>query len=91
MSVNGKRMVYLVALLAIAVVGYFAWKYTARSAYETAAYRVLESDGSFELREYPPLMMATTTARGTAKRSTGRMIWLSATPEVIQMTISESR
>ena len=61
MSVNGKRMVYLVTLLAIAVVGYFAWKYTARSAYETAAYRVLESDGSFELREYPSLMMATTS------------------------------
>lgn len=61
MRVSGKRMFYLFIVLTIAVAGYFAWKYTARSAYETAAYRVLESDGSFELREYPPLMMATTS------------------------------
>lgn len=60
---NGKRMFYLVLLLAVLVMGYFAWKYTARSAYESAEYRLLESEGPFELREYPTLMLASTSMK----------------------------
>ena len=33
---------------------------TARSAYESAEYTVIESDREFEIREYPDLMVATT-------------------------------
>lgn len=53
-------MLYVIALILVGVVAYFGWKLTARGAYESAAYTVLESDGSFELREYPDLMLATT-------------------------------
>ena len=49
----------LVAGLLISA-GYFVWKMTSRSAYETAPYNVVKSDGPFELREYPSLTMATT-------------------------------
>ena len=45
-----------VALLAI-----FAWGTGILRAYETAEYEVIEKDRSFEIREYPDLMMATTT------------------------------
>ena len=46
----------------VTVVGlaYLGWKVTARGAYESAEYTVLQSDGKFETREYPDLMMATT-------------------------------
>lgn len=37
------------------------WKLTSRNAYESAEYTVLVQDGKFELREYPDLMMATTS------------------------------
>ena len=39
---------------------YFGWKLTARGAYESAAYRVVVSDGDFEIREYPDLVVAST-------------------------------
>jgi hypothetical protein len=55
-----KKMIYLVAVIVVATLAYFGWKLTARSAYESAEYAVLESDRSFEVREYPDLMMATT-------------------------------
>ncbi len=58
---TSKKMYYLVAALIVVAIGYVGWKMTSRSAYETAAYSVLESDGSFELREYPDLMLVTTT------------------------------
>ena len=45
---------------ALIALGYFGWKLTARGAYESAAYKLLESDGAFEIREYPMLMMAAT-------------------------------
>jgi len=47
----------------LVVIVYFGWKLTARGAYESAAYTVLESDGQFEMRLYPDLMMATTNMR----------------------------
>ena len=53
-------MSYFIAVILVVLVAYFGWKFTARGAYESAAYTVLESDGSFELREYPDLTLATT-------------------------------
>lgn len=59
-----KKMTYLVAAVIFCGLAYMGWKLTSRNAYESAAYTVLESDGSFELRQYPDLMLAT-TAMGT--------------------------
>jgi len=64
-------MIYLALaalILGIVVVG---WKLTSRSGYESAAYQTLEQDGSFELREYPDLMLVTTTADIAAQGNDG--------------------
>ena len=37
------------------------WKLMARGAYESAEYTVIESDGDFEIREYPELTVVTTS------------------------------
>lgn len=48
--------------LGVFVVGlvYFGWKLTARGAYESAEYTIIEAEGPFQIREYPDLMLATT-------------------------------
>ena len=53
-------MTYLIVAAVVCGLFYIGWKLTARNAYESAEYSVLESDGSIELREYPDLMLATT-------------------------------
>jgi hypothetical protein len=60
LELTGKKMVYLTIAIALAVIIGVGWKLTARTSYESAAYRVLESDGSFEIREYPDLVLVTT-------------------------------
>ena len=55
-----KRMIYLFLTVVFVALVFLGWRFTARSAYESAEYTVLESDGPFEIREYPDLMMATT-------------------------------
>jgi len=44
---------------------FFGWKLTALSAYESAQYTVVESESSFEIREYPDLIVATTKMKKT--------------------------
>lgn len=41
----------------------FGWMKFARAGYESAEYRVIESDGPFEIRDYPDLVLATTKAQ----------------------------
>ncbi|MFM7518454.1 MAG: SOUL family heme-binding protein [Pirellula sp.] len=41
----------------------FRWMKFARVGYETAQYQVVESDGPFEIRDYPELTLATTEAK----------------------------
>jgi len=53
-------MIYLLIALLVCGTAYVGWKLTSRSGYESAEYSVLESDGNFELREYPELMLVTT-------------------------------
>jgi DNA gyrase inhibitor GyrI len=60
---SGKRMLYVSVVIVLVAVAYFGWQLTARSAYESAEYTVVESDGRFEIREYADLMMATTNMR----------------------------
>ena len=53
-------MVYLTILIALVVIIGVGWNITARTSYESATYSVLASDGSFEIREYPDLVLVTT-------------------------------
>ena len=70
------KMMYLGALLAVVLVGYFGWKLTARGAYEAAEYQVLEREGAWEIREYPPLMMATTEMKMAKQGNDGSFMRL---------------
>ncbi len=56
----GSRMIYIVlGVFAVGLV-YFGWKLTARGAYESAQYTIVEAEGPFQLREYSDLMLVTT-------------------------------
>jgi DNA gyrase inhibitor GyrI len=68
---NGKKMAYLVAGSVLAIVAYFGWKLTSRSAYESAAYSVIQTEAPFEVREYPRLLMATTEMRFASQGNDG--------------------
>ncbi len=48
----------------------------ARSAYESAEYKVVESDGKFEVREYPDLMLLATTTKLEAQGRDGSFMKL---------------
>lgn len=48
-----RPMLSLGTIISLAVAGVVAWNTMARAAYETAEYKVVESDGKFEVREYP--------------------------------------
>lgn len=73
---TGKRMVYLCIAAAVLAVAYFGWKLTARSAYESAEYTVVESDRPFEIREYPDLTMATTRTKFESQGGDGSFMRL---------------
>ena len=59
---TGKLMIYAGVVIVLTVT-YFGWKLTARGAYESAEYTVLDSESPFEIREYPELMLATTNTQ----------------------------
>ena len=58
-------------IAAVAVVGVFGWNTTTRAGYESAEYKVIETDGKFEVREYPDLMLASTTTQIDAQGRDG--------------------
>lgn len=58
-----KQMTYISVLVGLAVVGTLAWTMTVRAGYESAEYKVIESDGKIEIREYPDLILASTNAK----------------------------
>ena len=58
-----RRMSYLAAMVGLVGFGMAAWTMTARAGYESAEYKVIESDGNIEIREYPDLMLAATNSR----------------------------
>ncbi len=60
----------------LVVIGYYGWKFTARNAYESAEYSVLESEGTFELREYPDLMLVTTNMQFDSQGDDGSFMRL---------------
>ena len=58
-----RKLMNYAGLIIILAIGYFGWKFTARGAYESAEYTVLDSVGPFETREYPELFLATTNTK----------------------------
>lgn len=69
-------MFYVALVVVLVVGGSFAWTLTARAAYESAEYTVVESDGQFEIREYPDLMLASTNMRPAAQGNDGSFMRL---------------
>ena len=58
-----RRMVFFAAMVVLIGVGMAAWTMTARAGYESAEYKVIESEGNIEIREYPDLMLAATDSK----------------------------
>jgi DNA gyrase inhibitor GyrI len=71
-----KTMIYLSITAIFVLAGIFAWNSMARSAYESAEYKVVESDGKFEVREYPDLMLVATTTKLDAQGRDGSFMKL---------------
>ena len=68
-------MIYAGVVTVLALT-YFGWKLTARGAYESAEYTVLDSDGPFETREYPDLILATTNMQFESQGDDGSFMRL---------------
>ena len=68
---TGKKLYYLIAVIVSVPIAYFGWKLMSRNAYESAAYNVLESEGPFEQREYPDLMLVTTAMESQSSSDGG--------------------
>jgi hypothetical protein len=71
-----KTMIYLSATAIFVLASIFAWNTMARAAYESAEYKVVESDGKFEVREYPDLMLVATTTKLDAQGRDGSFMKL---------------
>ena len=70
-----KLMIYASVAIVLAVT-YSCWKLTARGAYESAEYTVLDSDSPFETREYPDLVLATTKMQFESRGDDGSFMRL---------------
>jgi DNA gyrase inhibitor GyrI len=71
-----KKMVHTAVATAVVAFGFTGWKMTSRSAYESAPYTVLKSDGAIALREYPDLMLATTRMQSRSQDDDGSFMRL---------------
>jgi DNA gyrase inhibitor GyrI len=60
----------------LVAIGVFAWNTTTRAGYESAEYKVVESDGKYEVREYPDLMLVATTTKIDAQGRDGSFMKL---------------
>jgi hypothetical protein len=71
-----KQMIYLSAMAILVAAGVFAWNTMARAGYESAEYKVVTSDGKFEVREYPDLMLVATKTKLDAQGRDGSFMKL---------------
>ena len=71
-----KTMFYLSVTAIFVLAGIFAWNTMARAAYESAEYKIVESDGKFEVREYPDLMLVATKTKLDAQGRDGSFMKL---------------
>jgi len=69
-------MFYLSTIAVIALVGLFVRNKFGRAAYESAEYKVITSDGKFEVREYPDLMLVATKTKMDAQGRDGSFMKL---------------
>lgn len=69
-------MTYLVGTALLILIGMLTLKVTTRAGYESAEYKVIESDGKFEIREYPDLVLASTTTNSDAQGRDGSFMKL---------------
>ena len=71
-----KRMVYFTSVAVLVAIGVFVFNKTTRAGYESAEYKVVESDGNFEVREYPDLMLVATSMKIDAQGRDGSFMKL---------------
>ena len=71
-----KRMMYFASVAVLVAIGVFVFTKTTRAGYESAEYEVVESDGKFEVREYPDLMLVATTTKIDAQGRDGSFMKL---------------
>lgn len=62
-------MLHPTVVLGLGLISMLGWNITARAAYETAQYEVIEKDGNIEIRQYPDLMLVSVD---TGEESQGR-------------------
>lgn len=72
----GRRVVYFILFLSVGALAYAGWQVTSRTAYESAEYEVIVSDGDFEIREYPELTLAATAMNGDQQGRDGSFMRL---------------
>ena len=70
------KTAYIILGGVLAITLYFAWKLTSRDAYESAIYTVIRKQGAFEIREYPELLMATTSTQFESQGGDGSFMRL---------------
>ncbi len=70
------QMIYLSSIAILVLTGALAWNTMARGSYESAEYKVIASDGKFEVREYPDLMLVATTTKRDAQGRDGSFMRL---------------
>jgi DNA gyrase inhibitor GyrI len=58
------KMLNISLVMAVVAILVYAGCRSSRAGYETAPYRVLQSDGPYELREYPTMQIVQTPMRG---------------------------
>lgn len=88
-----RAMIYATGFVATVVVGMFALSMTTRAGYESAQYNLIESDGAFEVREYPDLLLVSTASKMDSQGRDGSFMRLfryisgaNATEQKIAMT-----
>ena len=69
-------MVYVASVAILVASGVFVFNRTTRAGFESAEYKVIETDGKFEIREYPDLMLASTSTKIDAQGRDGSFMKL---------------
>lgn len=70
------KFLLITAVATFAGLGALGWKMTARGAYETAEYSVVEQESPFEIREYPALTLVSTGMKAELQGSDGSFMRL---------------
>jgi hypothetical protein len=74
--VRKRMIIWVMGSVVLLVALFVGWKLMSRSAYESAEYTVVEAESPFEVREYPDLMMATTSMPPLTKEEDGSFMRL---------------